>query len=59
MDASMIVKILIARVVVFILFKLWESFSKGKMMIPNPYKKVEGFMNSAERYEKDMEDDDI
>jgi hypothetical protein len=59
MDASMIVKILIAIVVVFILFKLWESFSKGKFVIPNPYKKAEGFMNSAEGYEYDMEDDDI
>jgi len=54
---NMIVKILIALVVVFILFKLWENFSKGKVTIPNPYKKAEGFMNSAEGAEYDMEDD--
>jgi len=59
MDTHMIVKILIALVVVFLLFKLWESMSKGKLTIPNPYKKAEGFMNSAEGGEYDMEDDDI
>ena len=59
MDTQMIVKILIALVVVFLLFKLWESMSKGKLTIPNPYKKAEGFMNSAEGDEYDMEDDDI
>lgn len=59
MDSSMIVKILVAIAVVFVLYKIWENFSGNKIVIPNPYKKVEKYMNSAEGSEYDMEDDDI
>jgi hypothetical protein len=59
MDSKLIIQILVGIAVVFILYKLWENFSGGKIAIPNPYKKVEKYMNSAEGAEYDMEDDDI
>lgn len=59
MDTQMIVKILVALAVIFILYKIWENFSESKVKIPNPYKKLEGYMNSAEGAEYDMEDDEI
>lgn len=59
MDTQMIVKILVAVVVIFILYKLWEQFSPSKVTIPDPYKSMEKYMNSAEGSEYDMEDDDI
>lgn len=59
MDTQMIVKILVALAVIFILYKIWENFSESKVKIPNPYNKLEGYMNSAEGAEYDMEDDEI
>jgi hypothetical protein len=59
MDSKLIIKLLAAVAIVFVLYKIWENFSGKKFVIPNPYKKVEGYMNSADGAEYDAEDDDI
>jgi hypothetical protein len=58
MDSHMVIKVLAALAIVFVLYKVWENFSGKKIAIPNPYKKAEFYMNSAEGSEYDMEDDD-
>jgi hypothetical protein len=57
MNSNMLIKILAGVAIVFVLYKLWEHFSGKKLVIPNPYKKAEKYMNSAEGDEYDMEDD--
>lgn len=54
MDTQLMVKILVAVVVIFVLYKLWEQFGPSRVPIPNPYEK---YMNSAEGSEYDNEDD--